>query len=597
MLDQKGIDMNKIGPTFSDFVTSERRKRSVRGGKGLLSAELRLFSPLFVMGVLFSILLVRLFYLQIVRGNYYTALADENRTRSVVIPASRGIIYDRNGKELVHNEPAFEVLEKGKVVWIEKDRALELMAQGKDVIADVKRNYLYKDALAHVLGYVGQVSSDELLQPNYKDYSVSDFNGKMGLEKQYERILHGQNGKKLYEVDAQGKRVRFLGQQDAIPGENITTTLVLEVQRAAASAMKDIKKGAVVVSNPHDGGILALYSQPSFDPNLFTHDGNYKAQGAYKNIEGILTDGQNQPLLNRTISGVYPPGSTYKLITAIAGLEEDAITKSTQIEDTGELKVGGISFGNWYYHSYGKTEGAIDVVEAIKRSNDIFFYKTAEKVGINKLEGWSTRFGLGTILGIDLPGEARGTFPDAEWKKDVIGESWYLGDTFNTGIGQGYVLTTPLQVNTWTVPFANGGIIYRPHLVKEDTEIIRKDFMTKEHIDLVRKGMKESCEQGGVAWPFFDFKVKNERLPIDGRDYTESASGSAKMVKVAVGCKTGTSQTGGDDTLPHSWITVFAPFYNPEIVVTVLAETSGEGSNVAGPIARDILKAYFENKR
>jgi penicillin-binding protein 2 len=588
--------MKKIGPTFSDYViTGTTKKRN--HGKTILSREARALFPLLVLFACIAVLFARLFYLQIIRGNYYVMLSDQNRTRGVTIAAPRGIIFDRNGKPLVSNSPAFEVLKDNKVQWLDKDTALELLSQGKDVVYDVQRNYIYKDAFSHVLGYVGQISQDELMLPEYSNYSVTDFNGKSGLEKQYESILHGQNGKKLFEVDAQGKEVRFLGQQDPIPGQNITTTLDTSIQLSVAKAMKDVKKGAVIVSDPNTGGILALYSKPSFDPNLFTRDSHYVPSGDYKNVNQILTDYANQPLLDRSIAGVYPPGSTYKLITATAGLQTGAITGTTQIEDTGEITAGGTTFGNWYYQSYGKKEGFIDVIAAIKRSNDIFFYKTAQQTGIKKLDAWSQTFGLGKTLGIDLPGEASGTVPSPSWKEKEIGDQWYLGDTYNTGIGQGYLLTTPLQVNMWTVPFANGGILYKPHVLNEKPQIVKKDFIKPENINLVRQGMEEVCQPGGVAYPFFDFKVKNDRLPIDNKDYFKDASGSASMTRVAIGCKTGTAQVGGADTESHAWITVFAPFYNPEVVVTVLVENSGEGSDVAAPIAKSILTDYFQNKK
>ena len=202
---------------------------------------------------------------------------------------------------------------------------------------------------------------------------------------------------------------------------------------------------------------------------------------------------------------------------------------------------------------------------------------------------------LGEKLGIDLPGEQTGTVPTTAWKKEKIGEQWYLGDTYHFGIGQGYLLTTPLQVNFWTLFFANEGTLYRPHLLKGEKEVLTSNFLKKDDINLIREGMKEACSTGGVAWPFFDFSVKNDRLKIDGMDFTEISSGSAKFTKVAVGCKTGTAETTPDKN-PHAWITLFAPFYHPEIVVTVLAENAGEGSNVAGPIAKKILEDYFSKK-
>ena len=262
------------------------------------------------------------------------------------------------------------------------------------------------------------------------------------------------------------------------------------------------------------------------------------------------------------------------------------------------MRVGSFSFGNWYFLQYGKTEGSLDVVRAIKRSNDIFFYKTGERTGVDTISSYANKFGLGKKLGIDLPGEIQGTVPSPSWKEKTIGEQWYLGDTYNYGIGQGYLLTSPLQINMMTAAFANGGTLYEPHLFKnKKLKIKNKKLVDKQYIDLVREGMRQSCETGGVAWPLFDFKVKNERLPIDGKDFIEDdATSSAKMTKIKIACKTGTAEVGDKETKPHAWITLFAPFYKPEIAITVLVENSGEGSSVAGPIAKKILIDYFEKK-
>lgn len=586
----------KVGPAFSDSVSFGTVKRR-RERNGLLTQEILSLLPLICLILVAGFFAVRLFILQVMRSDYYRRLSDDNRMRTTVIPAPRGIIFDRNNKPLVNNTPAFKILEGKKVKWLGKDEALERIANGKTVYNDVQRAYLYPDVFAHVLGYVGQISEDELSMPEYQRYDLTDFVGKMGLEAEYEHMLHGTNGRELYEVDAAGNKVRFLGKDQPMAGQNLYTTLDIEIQKSVAEAMKEASKGAVVVSDPRNGGILAIYSKPTFDPNLFTHSKTYQPVGDYKNVTSILLDGTAQPLLDRAIGGVYPPGSTFKLVTAISGLEEKAITKDTIIEDTGVLKLGAFSFANWYYTSYGKTEGPVDVVKAIKRSNDIFFYKAAELTGIDKIHDWAQKFGLGKQLGIDLPGELAGTVPNKAWKKKMLNEPWYTGDNYNLGIGQGYLLATPLQVNMFTVPFANEGVLYRPHLMRDKTYVLRKDFLDKAYVDLVREGMRESCAPTGVAWPFFDFKVKNDHLPLDGRDYIEEASGSAVMTRVSVGCKTGTAETGDEHTLPHSWITVFAPFYKPEIVVTVLVENGGEGSNVAGPIAKKILTDYFEGKK
>lgn len=600
--------MPKIGPAFSDFVSGEKiqRRRSSTGSSG---KEFLLIFPIFALFLIVSIVVLRLFYLQILRGNYYKTLAEQNRTRTKIIAAPRGVILDKKGRALVRNYPSFKLVVEGEakklqstslasVKIISKDDALERIAKNENVILDTQREYVYKDNFAHVLGYTGQISEEEAHQKNYSSYDISDFIGKMGLERQYERVLHGENGRELYEVDAAGKQIRFLGRMEPTPGESLKTTLDLDLQRWTVEALKGASKAAVIISDPRNGSILTLVSKPTFDPNLFTHGATYKGEGQYQTLTSLLTDLDNQPFLNRVISGLYPPGSTYKLVTAIAALESEGITRNTEIVDTGILKVGAFSFGNWYFLQYGKTDGVVDVVKAIKRSNDIFFYKAAEAAGIKNIFNMSKIFGIGDLYGIDIPGETTGTVPNPEWKEKNIGEQWYLGDTYNLGIGQGFLLTTPLEVNMWTSVFANGGTLFQPHIVDGESKILRQDFVKRENIELVREGMKQSCETGGVAFPFFDFKVKNPKLKIDGHDYIEQiASGGARFVRIKVGCKTGTAETGGEHTKPHAWITVFAPFYKPEVVVTVLSENSGEGSSIAGPIARDILRKYFENKK
>lgn len=587
----------KTGPVFFESISSGNIK-SRKDRSGYFSKEFLNIIPYILLVLIFSFFVIRLFYLQIIRGSYYSRLSDENRVRTSVIPAGRGIFFDKNGKPLVSNSPAFKVIDKDKKVkFVTQETALELLAKGaKNIENDIQRNYLHDVSFSHVLGYTGQISEDEIHQPDFDDYGISDFIGKMGLEKQYEKILHGKNGQEIYEVDATGKRVRFLGKDEPIPGQNIKTTLDLDLQLAINEAMQNVAKGAVIATDPRDGSVRAIYSKPTFDPNLFTHAQNYKPRGDYKNVEQILEDEKTQPLLDRAISGVYPPGSTYKLISAAGALQNGAITEKTVYEDTGVLKVGAFSFGNWFFIQHGRKEGPLDVVGALKRSNDIFFYKAAEELGVTDLARWSRRFGMGKLSGIDLPHEAKGTVPDPAWKKEVIGEQWYLGDTYNMGIGQGFLLSTPLQVNIWTMPFANEGVIYKPHLVDGEKSILQKEFLDKKNIDLVRRGMLESCQTGGVAWPFFSFGVKNKNLVLDGRDYMEMASGGAKLTKVTVGCKTGTAESGDEETLPHAWITVVAPFYKPELVLTVLVENSGEGSSIAGPIARKILEEYFEKR-
>lgn len=584
-----------IGHAFSDHVFEEHFKRR-RGFGNEGSKSVFSYIPLIILAIIFGLLATRLFTLQVVRASYYSRLSDENRIRTELIPAPRGIIFDRNNQALVRNTPAFTILQGKEVKWLSQEEALKRIANKEPVISTVKREYLLKDAAAHVLGYIGQISENEVLLPHFGDYGLSDFTGRMGLEEQYERILHGQNGRQLYEVNAKGERIRLLGEDEAREGSIIHTTLDGNLQKVVHEAMKKVEKGAVVVTDPRNGEILALYSKPTFDPNLFTREESYVPDGEYKKKSEILLDDKKFPLVNRAISGVYPPGSTFKLITSIAGLQTHAVSEDTEIEDTGVVNIGGSSFGTWNYLQNGRKEGFLDMRGALRRSNDIYFYKVSEKIGVEELDKWAGNFGLGKLTGIDLPGEVKGTVPGISWKKEILNENWYLGDTYNMSIGQGYLEATPLQVNLYTQVVANGGEMYRPHLIKDGEKLVKEEVGSKEYLAIVREGMRQACETGGTAYPFFNFKVKNEKLAIDGLDYIEDASGSGEMTRVVVGCKTGTAESHGFDQEPHASFTVFAPFYNPEIVVTVLVENGGEGSSVAAPIAKEILTKYFEKK-
>jgi len=571
----------KTGPAFPDYIRTEKIRRRSQHFLGENYSMRALFIPLllaFAVGILFA----RLFFLQIVKGKYYRDLSDDNRIRAITIHAQRGIILDRNGNPLVFNVPGFRQTVNGKTRLIGNEEAISLISSGKkNLEIDSLRSYPYKDIFAHTLGYIGQIFKEELSLPLFANYKAGDLIGKMGIERNFESMLKGIDGERLVEVDSQGNEVRKLGQKDPIPGNNVTLTLDVGLQKAVFSAMEGVKKGAAIVSKPN-GEILALVSKPSFDPNLFTLGDNYAAtQSSYKNIDQILLDEEFQPLINRAIQGTYPPGSTFKIVVAAAGLENKIIDENFTVEDTGVLHVGDFSFSNWYFTQYGGKEGEVDVVKGLKRSNDIFFYKLGELVGVDNLSLFAEKFGLGQTLGIGLLGEEKGILPSSSWKKKAIGEQWYLGDTYHYGIGQGYLLVTPLQINAWTAVIANGGSPYSPHLLKSSKfKVQSSKFLSEKTVSLIRQGMVESCSPGGVAWPLFDFKVKG------------------KEVKIA--CKTGTAEHGGKESLPHAWITLFAPAplsgapaYDPQIVVTVLSESSGEGSNIAAPIAKKILEEWF----
>ncbi|MDO8686910.1 MAG: penicillin-binding transpeptidase domain-containing protein, partial [Candidatus Berkelbacteria bacterium] len=478
----------KTGIAFADHIKTEKIKKRRFSYSDETDYKLRDF--LLPLGIFFflGILIFKLVSLQIINGSYYQLLSDKNRTRTNLIHAPRGIIFDRNGIPLVFNLPGFRETKNGKTKVLTREEAMSLIASGKtDLEVDSLRFYPKKDALSHVLGYTGQITKEELSLEEFTNYNSGDLIGKSGIEKEYEKNLRGVDGKELIEVDALGKKVRTLGLTDPIPGQNITLTIDANLQQAVFEALKDVKKSAVIVSSPK-GEILSLVSKPSFDPNLFTMGEGYEAtDAAYKNISSLLLDSENQPFLNRAISGAYPPGSTFKLVTAAAGLENKVIDENFTVEDNGVINVGAFSFSNWYFTQYGRTEGAVNVVKAIKRSNDIFFYKLAEKVGVDKLAETARKFGLGQKTGIDLGGEVSGLVPDPEWKKKTIGESWYLGDVYHYGIGQGYLLTTPLQVNMFTQAVANKGTLYKPQFLKNSKfEIRNSKLLSEKTFSLIR---------------------------------------------------------------------------------------------------------------
>lgn len=556
----------------------------------------------------FSVLFAKLFEVTILQGNTLRHLSVENRIREEKIIAPRGIMYDRNGEKLVRNIPVF----KSKSNELYFGQVPSTQASG--LRESVTREYIYNSLFAHVLGYVGEVSEEDIAQDTSKStdrdaLGAGDMIGKSGIEKTYDQTLRGSDGKQLAEVDATGSLVRVLGRIDPISGRSISVNLDLSMQKTAQDALGGVK-GAVIVTIPQTGEVIALYSSPSFDPNQFV-------QG--KGTASIMSS-LDQPLFNRAISGTYPPGSTFKLVIALAALESGAITPETQFEDTGILQVGTFSFGNWYFLQYGKKEGNVDIVTALKRSNDIFFYKTGEALGIDRLSSWAKKMGIGKRIGIDMPGEQVGFMPNPQ-SRESVGEQWYLGDTYHVSIGQGELLTTPLEVNTWTNIIASGGKMCKPRIVKTESDTGKFKGQCevvaakKENIDLIREGMRQACETGGTGWPLFQFKVpypkessdsaglspeiktnKDRHINIDGIDFipTTESSGSAKRISIPVACKTGTAEFGDPSNKTHAWFTAFAPIHNPQISVTVLVEGGGEGSSVAGPIAKKLFEKWFE---
>lgn len=507
------------------------------------------FRGLLFLGIL--ILVGRLGELQIIKGEYYRNLAEGNRVRRVPIVAPRGKIFDTNGIVLVDNEPLRKTTKFDPLEGYTKAPADESTPED-EVITEWDRKYVYGSALGHISGYLGEANETEVnkVDANCKDKGVralGSFVGRGGLEQYFGCSLRGIDGEELVEVDTMGTRVRTLGRKQPVAGEDITTNIDYKLQNKVAEAMEG-KRGAVIVSTPK-GEVLALYSAPSFDPN--------------ENISKYLVD-ESLPIFNRAISGTYHPGSIYKIVTTTAALEEGVIDSDYRYTDKGIINVDEFSYSNWYFTQYGGTEGEIDAVRAMARSTDTFYYEAGSLIGAEKLSVWSKKFGLDSLVNIDLPGEAKGLVPSPEWKKAVKGERWFLGNTYHMAIGQGDLAVTPAENHRLAMYVANGGeicdlkIVGRPECkalgVKEET------------LALVREGMKEACNAGGTGVPFFDFAPD-------------------------VACKTGTAETGFEDET-HAWFTVF-DVEHPKYVVTVLVEKGGEGSKVAAPVAREIMDFIF----
>ncbi len=561
--------------------------------------------------VLISILflLARAFSIQIIKSNSLSFLADKNMIRESYIQPERGVIYDRNGIILARNLPSFglelnlkECAQIGceKIVFriadiisqtsiienaelaanktivlytnITKDQLIKLEPHffelpGVSVFISPLREYPYKDVLSHVIGYVGLDSQS--LFPLVV--------GKMGVEEYYDQYLAGVPGDRVVKTDSRGVEEKVLAERKAFSGKNIHLYLDAELSKKAYDLLKkvvDNKKatgGAVVAQDPSTGGILALVNYPSFDPDKLSQGIPQKDLNALSNDKGL-------PFFNRAISGVYPPGSVFKMVIASTALEEGVVTERTTIDDKGFIQVGSYIFRNWKPGG----QGIVDLRGALQQSNDTYFYTVGggygviKGLGITKLADWARRFGYGAPTKIDINGEAKGYFPDGTAK------TWYLGDTYITSIGQGDVLATPLQINNVTNYFANGGYLLKPRVVKnvdgvgdEEVEVISQNLTSAETYNAVREGMKMAVSPGGTAYPLFDFPARHRGVFLAG--------------------KTGTAEYVDSEGKPktHAWFTVFGPYDKATISLTVFLEGGGGGSDDAAPIAKELLDLWF----
>jgi len=505
-----------------------------------------------------GILLVAILKLDVVKGSYYKDLAIANKMVEKKIPAARATILDRKGRVVAKSVYQYFKMDGTNKIYEGLGDFQGYKFENEDLAYELKRLYPYGESMSLITGYVGKINERD--QNEYEcetKLNKDDVIGRGGLESYLDCQIRGTTGKRLVEVDALGKYIRELGRQEPLVSPGLYLSIDAYWQDKIYK-MLDGKKAVVIISEPKTGKIITMVSSPSFDANAFSDSDSDK-------INGYLNDNENLPLMNRAISGRYSPGSVFKIVMATAGLESGVINKDTEIEDTGTLKVGDYSYRTWS----GVSDGMVNITKAIKRSNDIFFYNLGGMLGLNRIDDWSEKYGYGSKTGVELSGELDGIVPDEEWKKQVLGESWYLGDTYHLSIGQGGLSITPLQVNQMTNIIANGGKKCKMSILK-DSKVECEDLgIKKENVATIVEGMKEACKSGGTAWPLFNFKTE-------------------------IACKTGTAEVGDGSKDTQAWLTAFAPADNPQISITVLVERGGEGSDVAAPIVGDILKEWFD---
>jgi len=576
----------------------------------------------------FAVLLLRLIFLQVIRGDEYRLLSLNNRIRLQSIDPPRGLIYDRNGDVLAENRPSFDVAitlkdarpvkatinklaqyidvapetlqlklsnSKGvsayKPIVIKQDigrNALALVEAHKydlpgiTVNVKLRRHYLnIKDAV-HLIGYLSEISPGELSGGKFPGLRRGDLIGKFGAEKAFESFLQGERGGRQVEVNANGRVVRVLKTVPAKPGHNIHLTLDFKLQKKAESLLNGVA-GAAVAVDPASGRILALASSPSFDQSYFV-DGM-----SHEQWDSLISN-PFRPMENKAIQGEYPPGSTYKIITAIAGLVEGVIDENTEVYCPGSYR-----FGNRVYRCWEKGgHGRVKVVKAIAESCDVFFYQVGDMLGVDRLAWYAKAAGLGSSTGIRLDKEAKGLIPTAAWKKKRTGIVWQKGETLSVAIGQGFNLATPLQMASMTAAIANGGTRYKPIILdsikmadgrlvyQNEPQVLGKIPLNEQALELVRKGLWEV---------------------VNGKRGTARGS---RLVDIEISGKTGTSQVVSrkkDDyrfdverpahLRPHAWFVAFAPSDTPQIAIAVIIEHGEHGSGAAAPIAREMIKTYL----
>ncbi len=598
--------------------------------------EAQLFKRRALVAAVFSVLLLlvllsRLVYLQFFEFSHFFSLSENNRVRLTPLVPNRGLIYDRNGVVLAENRPSYQLElipeqidnmqqtlhDLGDLVALDEDvlkRFRRLLKRsrkfegiplrtklseeevaklavnrhrfpGVEVKASLGRYYPLGKTMAHVVGYVGRIDGKELKRVDETNYKGTTHIGKTGLERYYEDQLHGLVGYQNIEVNVQGRELRVLDKIPPVPGNNLWLTLDAQIQKVAADALEGYN-GSVVVMKPHTGEVLAMVSLPAFDPNLFVHGISHKN---YKR----LRDSPDRPLFNRSIMGQYPPGSTVKPFVGLGGLENRSMGHKETINCTGHYLLPN---DDRRYRDWKKTgHGLVDLNKSIEQSCDVYYYELSYRMGINRIHAFLHQFGFGEKTGIDLLGERSGLLPSREWKKRVKNKIWFPGETLITGIGQGYMLATPIQLASATSILSMRGQVFSPHLLSQveepnGNEKTTINWSAGETIKLKRESNWRHAIKGMVN-------------VVHGLRGTARNSGYDLAFKMAG--KTGTAQVFGiaqdaeydEATIAkklrdHALFIAFAPYKDPEIVVAVIAENGSHGSSVAAPIARKVIDEW-----
>lgn len=537
------------------------------------------------------VILIRVTDIQVIRGSQLALQSENNRLYTLETPQHRGVFLDRFRQSLVSNSTVAyqrtspDALYSPEVPIPHSEMLLLEATQSGALSRKLFRYYPYAEALSHLVGYTSQATREDLEKDT--ELSIFDQVGRTGLEAFYELELRGTGGSEVYEINALGKKTRIVERQLPQSGAVLETSIDSVLSQVAYQAMGD-KTGAVVILDADTADVLTLISTPAFDTNAMSmfYVDESEEQARKELVFQYLSD-EDQVFFNRAVSGMYPPGSVFKLITALAGLEAGKIDRQTSVLDEGVLTVGEYSYANWYFSQFGRVEGDIGLRRALARSNDIFFYKAAEWVGPTLLATMAQNFGYGDKTGLDLRGEAAGVVPTPEWKEQVIGERWFLGNTYHMGIGQGDLLVTPLQVASMTQAVANQAVRCTPSIVAQQPECSSVS-LSDQHVALVLEGMVDACSTGGTAFPFFEVNAPFESL--------RSISIAEKLDKGAVACKTGTAEFGGANEKgirkTHGW---FIAIFDTELATK--QEDAQAVSNGAGSVASDSARLQSQRER